>query len=202
MENVLQSLMKKRGGYRLSGAKANKLTRECLQTALTALMREKPFDTISVTELVKRSGVSRQSFYRNYHSKEDILKDMCRSMGENITSAMLDSKYVRNTCQWYYDLFVYVNKNQETIGMMIQAKVEWAMRETFVPSLYTIFQTESEEEYYQLIAYEGGLNAIVGEWFSSGMKKDMMEMAKLCDEFYGAFHRQLLTKNRRRDRME
>lgn len=199
MENVLQSLMKKRGLYHLSGSKANKLTRECLQTALTYLMSEKPFEAISITELVKRSGVSRQSFYRNYRSKEDILKDICKSIGENITAAMFDSKYIASTYQWYYDLFKFINDNQEKLCLIIQAKVQQEIREALVPVLHEIFCTESDEEYYQLIAYEGGLNAMVGEWFASGMKKDIAEMAKLCDSFYGNFHRRLLVRSGRKE---
>lgn len=66
MDTVLKTLMKERGIYRLSGERANQLTRECLQKALIFLMGEKPFNKISITELVKISGVSRQSFYRNY----------------------------------------------------------------------------------------------------------------------------------------
>ncbi len=53
---------------------SRQLTKECLQLALVDLMAEKPFEKITVTELVLKSGVSRQSFYRNYESKEDILK--------------------------------------------------------------------------------------------------------------------------------
>ena len=53
----------------LSNKEANKVTRECLQTALIQLMSQKPFEKITITELVRRSGVSRTAFYRNYESK-------------------------------------------------------------------------------------------------------------------------------------
>ena len=63
----------------LSNKEANKVTRECLQTALIQLMSQKPFEKITITELVRRSGVSRTAFYRNYESKEEILNEVCRS---------------------------------------------------------------------------------------------------------------------------
>ncbi len=202
MENVLQSLMKKRGVYRLSGTKANKLTKECLQTALTCLMEEKPFETISVTELVRRSGVSRQSFYRNYHTKEDILVNMCRSMGEELTIAMLDGRYLADTHQWFYDLFLFMYENREAIEMMIKARARQEAREIFLPALHEIFLADSDEEYYQIIAYEGGINNIIVNWFEAGMKKDIPQMAKLCDALFGAFHRRLLKQCRRKDKTE
>ncbi len=202
MENVLQSLMKKRGVYRLSGTKANKLTKECLQTALTSLMREKPFESISVTELVRRSGVSRQSFYRNYRTKEDILIDMCRSMGEDLTAAMLDGRYLKDTYQWYYDLFLFMYENRETIEMFIKARARQEARKIFLPALHEIFQADSDEKYYQIIAYEGGVNQIIEDWFEEGMKKDISQMARLCDTLFGTFHRRLLTQSGRRDKTE
>lgn len=37
----------------LSNKEANKVTRECLQTALIQLMSQKPFEKITITELVR-----------------------------------------------------------------------------------------------------------------------------------------------------
>ena len=128
--------------------------------------------------------------------------DMSKSMGENLSAAMLDSRYFANTYQWYYDLFAFVYENRETIQLMIQAKARQKARQMFLPVLHDIFQADSEEKYYQIIAYEGGLNNMIVEWFETGMKKDIAQMAKLCDEFYGAFHRKLLLQSRRKDRVE
>ena len=51
MSTVLEEIMKNRGGIRLSGAQANKLTRECIEKALAQLMEEKPFLDISIRKL-------------------------------------------------------------------------------------------------------------------------------------------------------
>ena len=46
-------------------------------TALLQLMQKKAFDRISITELCRKAGVSRMSFYRNFESKEAVLKKWC-----------------------------------------------------------------------------------------------------------------------------
>ena len=43
-----------------------RLTREALETALLALLESKELASISISELVKRAGVSRNAYYRNY----------------------------------------------------------------------------------------------------------------------------------------
>src|SRR5829696_4237596 len=48
-------------------------TREALGDALIALMQEKPFDTITVQDVLDRAHVSRSTFYSHYTDKDDLL---------------------------------------------------------------------------------------------------------------------------------
>lgn len=52
----------------------NECVKESITVALLNLMRKKAFSEIKVTEIVKTAGVGRTSFYRNFESKEDVLK--------------------------------------------------------------------------------------------------------------------------------
>lgn len=52
---------------------ANLIVRESIETALLQLMDKKPFGEITISEIVKKAGVSRVSYYRNYYFKEDVL---------------------------------------------------------------------------------------------------------------------------------
>lgn len=53
--------------------KANKRVKGSIIRALFELMHEKSFSDITISELIRRAGVARVSFYRNYESKEDVL---------------------------------------------------------------------------------------------------------------------------------
>lgn len=48
---------------------------EHLTNALLALLRDKPLEDISVSELCDLASVGRASFYRNFENKEEILRD-------------------------------------------------------------------------------------------------------------------------------
>ena len=48
-----------------------------LYDALAQLMREQPYDTITVTQLVEAAGLGRTTFYRNFDEIEDILRMRC-----------------------------------------------------------------------------------------------------------------------------
>lgn len=51
-------------------------TREAFQTALLALMSEKPIEKITVSELALRAEVNRKTFYNHYESVQDVRRKM------------------------------------------------------------------------------------------------------------------------------
>ncbi|MBR5113246.1 MAG: helix-turn-helix transcriptional regulator, partial [Clostridia bacterium] len=61
---------------RLSNEESKKITRESIVTALVLLFADKPYEKITVTEIVKKAGVSRTAFYRNFNTKEDVLREL------------------------------------------------------------------------------------------------------------------------------
>ncbi|WP_300558725.1 TetR/AcrR family transcriptional regulator, partial [Companilactobacillus sp.] len=48
-------------------------SQQYLTTALLQLLETKPLNEISVTQVVKRAGVSRMAFYRNFDTLDDLL---------------------------------------------------------------------------------------------------------------------------------
>jgi len=48
-------------------------TRDVLGDALVQLVQEKPFDAITVQEVLARAGVSRSTFYTHFSDKDDLL---------------------------------------------------------------------------------------------------------------------------------
>ena len=48
-------------------------TREKLARAIKEEMERAPLDKITVTQIVERAGVTRQTFYRNFQDKYDLV---------------------------------------------------------------------------------------------------------------------------------
>lgn len=49
-------------------------TIKIIQDAFLELLREKPFDRITVTELVKKAGINRTTFYKHYLDVPDLME--------------------------------------------------------------------------------------------------------------------------------
>jgi AcrR family transcriptional regulator len=60
-------------------------TRDALGDALVALMQEKPFDTITVQDVLDRAKVGRSTFYAHYSDKDDLLMSDAEEFFEAIS---------------------------------------------------------------------------------------------------------------------
>jgi len=65
-----------------------KRTRDALGDALIALMQEKPFDTITVQDVLDRAHVSRSTFYSHYTDKDDLLMSDAEEFFEALSMAL------------------------------------------------------------------------------------------------------------------
>jgi AcrR family transcriptional regulator len=63
-------------------------TRDALGDALIALMQEKPFDTITVQDVLVRAHVSRSTFYAHYSDKDDLLMSDSEEFFEALSMAL------------------------------------------------------------------------------------------------------------------
>ena len=53
----------------------NRFTRMCMGDALVNIMQQKAYDKISVSDIVKKAGVSRMTYYNYYGTKDELVKD-------------------------------------------------------------------------------------------------------------------------------
>src|SRR5690606_21046634 len=56
-------------------------TRKALRKAISELIEEKPYEDISVTELVERANIARSSFYAHFRDKDDLLLSGFQEIG-------------------------------------------------------------------------------------------------------------------------
>ncbi|MDD7428813.1 MAG: TetR/AcrR family transcriptional regulator [Oscillospiraceae bacterium] len=177
MENVV-----KKDVLRASNEEANRITKECIQTALINLIAVKPFDKITITELVLKSGVSRMSFYRNYKSKEDVIIDMCTELEDQLTESIADDSFKKDPRSWYFELFSKVRAHEKEFTLLFSANMPQNITIRILSTAGGIFRRFplSDEEKYKASAWEGALFGIIFHWLSEGMERSPEEMADMC----------------------
>ena len=87
---------------------ANLRVRRAITDALFELMETRPLGSIAVSEIARRAGVARVSFYRNYATKEAVLAGFIQDVLDEFSAAAdydladcMTVKHVRRTLEYF-----------------------------------------------------------------------------------------------------
>ena len=81
--------------------------------ALILLMRQYPYDEISVKQILLESGLARKTFYRNFESKDDVLLSLIRAIFQEYFT-LVD----RGDVDVLDTIFSFAVKNRELLIML------------------------------------------------------------------------------------
>ncbi len=173
--------MQKNEILKMSNMESNLFTKECICTALLALMATETFDCITVTAIINRAGVSRGGFYRNYKSKEEVLEEICEDLFQYILDFVIQHNLYENPQKWYEDLFRSVAENAEIFQLLIKAQVPRNVVLKFDEGriLQELQKDDSPMEKYRAAAIGKALTEIVVIWFRNGMLESPEDMAEM-----------------------
>ena len=157
----------------------NQFVKECLRTALLELIQEKSYKELSVTELCRKAGVSRMSFYRNYKVVNDLFNEAAVELNGEILR-VVGSPFRRGTTNaWYEEAFRIIAQHRAEVSIMFHESFqhEWMK---IVNGLAVHDPSFSTEKQYQRLIWCGGFENIVAHWLNHGMKESPEEMASYC----------------------
>lgn len=163
----------------LSNNEANRITRESICTAFLEIIMTKDFDDISISEIVRRAGVSRQSFYRNYNSKEDIVLEIESVFHTDLTRKMKDPAYNKNPRLWFLEFFSTLRKNKATATILYKADLFETTIKKIPLWIESDMAASAADIHYGIIGSMGAVGAIAIAWLNDGMKESDEEMADI-----------------------
>lgn len=71
-------------------------TRSVIKESLTALMKEKPFDKITIKDITDRANINRATFYLHYMDKYDLLEQSQNDILNEIREVLADAFKIFN----------------------------------------------------------------------------------------------------------
>ncbi len=165
------------GVTRYSNEQAKRITKECIETALIQLLESKEMDKISISEIVKRAGVSRTAFYAHYQSKEDILKS---ALGDVIDQIILLTPGNPRDEGYWLPLFTETKKYAHAFQLLLKAGLgDQILEEITARDLATV--ENSTYARYQEILWIGAVYNILVSWIKSGAAESPEDMAAICE---------------------
>ena len=146
--------------------------------ALFSLMKRKPFQQITVTEICEAAAIGRKTFYRNFDAKEDVVEfrveGLCdqykmeiigMTLAEQLRHHML---FVRD----HADVFITLHKND--LHQMVRDK--FAILQPITMPKWTDDPVEQEYRSQYIIA---GVEAIERVWVERGFAESIDEVVAI-----------------------
>jgi AcrR family transcriptional regulator len=154
-------------------------TKSWIFEAVMLLMEEKPYSKITVSDITEKAGIARQTFYRNYNDKDDVVFEY---MMNTFNAEMLNIETVKKSDEQNKIVFIfdhkYMVKNQKILKKIlsvsdIKNRIFQDMQE-YPMSLIKHYKGKlSAEEYligrYKLCYQITGFLSLFFDWFINGM---------------------------------
>lgn len=159
---------------------SNHLTKEALETALLFLLEKKSLSQITISELVIKAGVSRNAFYRNYKSKEDMLKGILVKVTRRIFRGLKDFNLKTQAYQAWLYLFTEAKKEAKILTLAFQHHLETIIMTT-VAKRFKAYQRYRRKKIssYATAFFSNAIVSVLGNWVADGMTVSAEEMAAM-----------------------
>lgn len=177
-------------------------TAKKMNLALISLLKNKPFEYITISELCVKAGVNRSTFYLHYENTYDLLDETTqyildgflsyfttdtKSIAFNLANSNLDELNFINS-KYLTPYLIYIMDNKEIFSTALSHiksfnfdRVYERMFEHVFNPILDRFHYSEEDRKYVMMYYLNGINAISFEWVKDDCKKSIEEISKIIN---------------------
>lgn len=158
---------------------------EHITDAILKLLRDKSIGNISISELCDFAGIGRATFYRNFESKEDILRAYINKIFKEWTDEA-DKKESRPLNELIYLLFAHFENHKDFYLLLNERQLIYLLKDVIIGLCGPKSEHSKKEAYARAyVAYT--LYGWIEVWFQRGMQETAEEIAGMfkiqgCDK--------------------
>jgi len=173
-------------------------SRDYLISALLQLLKTKDLNDITVTQVVKKAGVSRMAFYRNFETLNDILiayfKPKIDSEFTIIINKATPEQKMNALGSFFFEL-------TDTMNLAVKRNYEFIIQNIFNDNMLNFYDTVFDwakftgvQKKYWTRFMSAGVYAIWREWLIDGQKDSLNDIHILIADFQTATLKALETE--------
>ncbi len=163
--------------------KRRKASMEKIEKAFIELLQTSEIKDITVSDIIKNTGLNRSTFYANYIDIFD-LADKTREKLENEFSNLFADYDYFNEHSGALKMFTHIKENQ----LFYKTYFKLCYDEKHLISIYDTSRAEKEHIEsnikYHIEFFRNGLNAIIKLWLKNGCQESPEEMAEVLKQEY------------------
>lgn len=161
----------------MNNEQKNTWVKQQITAALLNLLKEKKLADISVSELTEMAGVGRVSFYRNYQTKEDILREESDRLIQE-WGKLYEANPESAPETLFPSLFDFYREHRDFSTTLYEAGMSTIMMDTIISTIQITPEMPNLEAYMKSFwAY--GIYGWMLEWIKRGMQESGSELIGL-----------------------
>lgn len=148
---------------------------EHLTNSLLTLLKEKEIEDISISELCDHAQVGRASFYRNFNSREDILKMYVNRLFDELDFESMDDLPLSSVIG---RLFEHFEQHRDFYQLLNERHLIGLLKDVLLNILGLKPELPKIEAYSKAFAVYS-LYGWIDVWFQRGMRESAEEMQQM-----------------------
>lgn len=148
--------------------------KDYITEALLQLMEKNDYQDISITDITKKAGVNRVTFYRNFNNKDEVISKCLKLKIENFKN---NNKETKNGL---YEVLKYIEMCKDILKPIYNSHAE----HLFLKHILDIWNNTKEEQNiwaYTKSAWAYFMFGWANEWYLRGMKETPEELLKIIE---------------------
>ena len=174
-----------------------------MNDALLTILKKKPFEYITVSEICELAGVNRSTFYLHYENTNDLLTETTRRIIDGFLSYFpVDAEIITRkfsdcdlselnyiSVEYLNPYLSYIREHKIVISTALThnnifgfQNIFQRMFENIFDPILARFRYPSEDRKYVMIYYLNGINAIIIQWIKDGCEKSNEDISRIIHE--------------------
>lgn len=163
--------------------KRRRESQEKIEKAFIELLQSREIKNITVSDIIKITGLNRSTFYANYIDIYDLADKTRIKLENDFTNLFADYDYF-NEDSGALKMFCHIKENQ----IFYKTYFKLCYDEKHLISIYDTKRAERQQIdsniKYHIEFFRNGLNAIIKLWLAGGCQESPEEMAKVLRQEY------------------
>lgn len=163
--------------------KRRKASQEKIEKAFVELLQSREIKEITVSDIIKQTGLNRSTFYANYLDIYDLADKTKEKLETDFSILFADYDYF-NERSGALKMFTHIKENQ----IFYKTYFKLCYDDKHLVSIYDTKRAEKEKIEgnikYHIEFFRNGLNAIIKLWLANGCQESPEEMAQVIKQEY------------------
>lgn len=156
--------------------------------AMMSLLQQKPFAQITISELCKSAGISRQTFYSLFTSRENVMvftlkEQYCEGLND---LSPRNTVYDNDLTGWLSRSYsAYILRNRALIKMLVDNRIDYLLYDSFFEAMDScecfLSRVDSCTRSYAASFYAGGVACVARRYAEEGCMSSAEQLEALLE---------------------